>query len=136
MMPARLGNAQNPAPRRHSMVFSLKGTAMESAPDMQDCIDACANCHQACLQTALTHCLQVGGRHVEPEHFRLMMDCASICESCANLQLSGSPYAPRLCALCADICHACALSCLALDGMEECARACEACEHTCHKMMA
>ena len=109
---------------------------MDSPPDMQDCIDACANCHQACLQTALTHCLQMGGRHVAPEHFRLMMDCASICESSANLQLSGSPYAPRLCALCADICHACALSCLELDGMEECARACEACEHTCRKMGA
>ena len=108
----------------------------DAIPDMQDCIDACTNCHQACLQTALTHCLQMGGRHVAPEHFRLMMDCAAICEASANLQLSGSPFSARLCALCADICHACAVSCAELDGMEECARACEACEHTCHAMAA
>jgi hypothetical protein len=53
----------------------------------------------------------MGGKHVEPKHFRLMMDCATICEASANLQLGGSPFSARLCALCADVCHACALSC-------------------------
>ncbi|MYN17835.1 four-helix bundle copper-binding protein [Rugamonas sp. FT107W] len=109
---------------------------MEITSAMQDCIDACDNCHQACLQTALTHCLEMGGRHVEPNHFRLMLDCAAVCEMSANLQLSGSRFSSRICALCADICHACALSCLELDGMEECVRACEACEHSCHQMQA
>jgi len=109
---------------------------MDQIPDMQDCIDACTNCHQACLQTALRLCLHMGGKHVEPEHFRLMIDCATICEVSANLQLSGSPYSARLCALCADICHACALSCRELDGMEDCVRACQACEKTCREMAA
>ncbi|MCP2006371.1 four-helix bundle copper-binding protein [Duganella violaceipulchra] len=107
---------------------------MQTVNDMQDCIDACNNCHQACLQTALTQCLQMGGRHVEPDHFRLMMDCSSICELSANFQLGGSPFSRRLCALCAEICHACALSCRGLDDMEDCTRACEACEHSCRAM--
>lgn len=108
---------------------------MADLPDMQDCIDACSNCHQACLQMALTHCLQAGGRHVEPAHFRLMMDCAAVCATSADLQLSGSPFSGRMCALCADICHACAVSCAGLDGMEECVRACEHCEHSCRAMV-
>jgi hypothetical protein len=109
---------------------------MEQLPDMQACIDACTTCHQACLQTALTHCLNMGGRHVAPAHFRLMMDCAQLCELSAKLQLGGSPYSTRLCALCAEVCRDCALSCRALDGMEECARACEACERSCRAMAA
>jgi len=109
---------------------------MSDIPDMQDCIDACTNCHQACLQTALTFCLKQGGRHVAPEHFRLMMDCAAICELSADLQLGNSRYSDRICAICADVCHACAESCMDLDGMEECVRACEACERSCREMAA
>jgi hypothetical protein len=107
---------------------------MDTVTNMQDCIDACTNCHQACLQTAMTHCLQMGGRHVAPDHLRLMFDCAAVCELSANLQLSGSPFADRLCGVCAEVCHACALSCRDLDGMEECLRACEVCEHSCREM--
>ena len=108
---------------------------MDTTVEMQDCIDACENCHQACWQTALTHCLEKGGRHVEPAHFRLMLDCAAVCELSAKLQLGGSRFSTRLCALCADICHECAMSCMELDGMEECVRACEACERSCHAML-
>jgi hypothetical protein len=104
---------------------------IDEPPDMQDCIDACTNCHQACLQMAMTHCLQMGGGHVAPNHFRLMMDCAEICALSARLQLSDSPYSSRVCAMCADVCHDCALSCMELDGMEECVRACEHCERSC-----
>lgn len=107
---------------------------MSNQPDMQDCIDACTNCYQACQQTALTHCLQMGGRHVAPGHFRLMIDCAEICRTSAALQLAASPFSARLCALCADVCHACAESCRELDGMEDCLQACEHCENTCREM--
>ncbi|MGV7206933.1 four-helix bundle copper-binding protein [Oxalobacteraceae bacterium A2-2] len=109
---------------------------MDRTPDMQDCIDACTNCHQACLQMAMTHCLKMGGAHVEHTHLRLMMDCALLCQASADLQLHGSPFARRLCALCAEACHACAYSCRELDGMEECVRACEACERSCRAMAA
>ena len=44
--------------------------------DIQACIAACTHCHQVCLQTAMNHCLESGGKHVEANHFRLMMNCA------------------------------------------------------------
>ena len=59
---------------------------------MQSCIEACSHCHQVCLQIALGHCLNTGGKHVEAEHFRLMMSCAEICQASANLQLGGSVF--------------------------------------------
>ncbi len=104
--------------------------------NMQSCIDACSSCHQVCLQMAMKHCLESGGKHVDPEHFRLMMNCADICQISANLQLSGSTFSSRLCELCADVCEACANSCRNLDGMEDCVRACEACAASCRSMAA
>jgi hypothetical protein len=55
---------------------------------MQSCIDVCTKCYQVCLQTAMNHCLETGGKHVEPSHFRLMINCAQICQTSADLQLS------------------------------------------------
>ena len=102
--------------------------------DRQSCIDACASCHQVCLQMAMSHCLESGGKHVEPNHFRLMTNCADVCQTSANLQLSGSIYSSQLCALGAEVCEACADSCRTLDGMDDCVRACEACASSCHSM--
>ena len=102
--------------------------------DMQSCIDACSTCHEVCLQMAMTYCLDRGGQHVEPAHFRLMINCAQICETSVNLQLSGSPFSEQHCQCCADVCKACADSCRSLDGMEECVRACEACAASCRSI--
>ncbi|MFZ3004040.1 MAG: four-helix bundle copper-binding protein, partial [Undibacterium umbellatum] len=89
--------------------------------DMQSCIDACIDacnkCYQTCLQTAMNHCLDTGGKHVEPAHFRLMMNCAQICQTSVDLQLSGSAFCGKYCSLCAEVCEACADSCAELDEM-------------------
>ena len=45
----------------------------QMSPEMQSCIDECLSCHSTCLSMAMNHCLEAGGRHVEPEHFRLMI---------------------------------------------------------------
>jgi hypothetical protein len=45
----------------------------------QDCIEDCLRCYRVCFEMAMTHCLEHGGRHVEPGHFRIMMACAEIC---------------------------------------------------------
>ncbi len=102
--------------------------------DMSPCIEACSHCHATCLHTATTHCLEVGGKHVEATHFRLMMDCAEICQTSANLQLSGSSYHVALCAICADICEDCAKSCVEVGEMEDCVQACNDCAASCRKM--
>jgi hypothetical protein len=97
-------------------------------------IDNCSNCHQTCLQTAMTHCLNMGGKHLEPEHFRLMLDCAKICETSVYFQLSDSKYSKDICKVCAEICTACADSCEEVGGMEDCVSACRNCAESCSAM--
>lgn len=101
---------------------------------MQSCIDACTKCYQICLQTAMTHCLETGDKHVEPRHFRLMVNCAQICQTSAAVQLSGSDFIAQYCGLCAEVCKACAESCANLKGMNDCEEACWACEASCRAM--
>jgi hypothetical protein len=103
---------------------------------MPDCISTCSHCHQVCLQTAINHCLEAGGKHVEADHFRLMMNCAEICQTSANFQLSNSVFHRQVCAVCAEICEACAVSCEAIGGMDECVEACRACAESCRQMVA
>lgn len=103
-------------------------------PEMQDCIESCLDCFRTCEQTALTHCIEMGGKHVEPAHLRLMLDCALICETSAKLMLRHSDFHTAVCKTCAEICRACAESCRSLDEMEECARACERCAESCERM--
>ncbi len=116
------------------MEISLSRAGKLPAP-IESCIEACLHCHRVCIQMAMTHCLEMGGRHVEPTHFRLMINCAELCELAANFQLAGSGFSEELCTLCGDVCTACAQSCRTLDGMEACVQACEACAASCRSMM-
>lgn len=102
--------------------------------NMQPCIDVCRNCHEVCLRTAMNHCLNAGGEYVGAEHFRLMMNCAEICQTCVNFQLSGSSFHPAICGICADICEACEKNCAALGGMDDCVKVCNDCAISCRKM--
>lgn len=102
--------------------------------EMHSCIEACSHCHATCLHTAMIHCLNTGGDHVDADHFRLMMNCAEICQTSANFQLSGSSFHVALCGICADICEACAKSCEAIGGMDDCVKACRDCAASCRKM--
>ena len=101
---------------------------------MQSCIDACNRCHQTCLHEAMTHCLESGGKHVSPEHMRLMLNCAEICQTSANFMLSNSALSSRLCGVCAEACEACARSCEQVGDMEECIKVCRECAESCRQM--
>jgi len=102
--------------------------------DLQACIEECLRCYQTCLGTAMGYCLEQGGRHVAPEHFRLMMACAEICRAAAHVMLTGNDLHRRTCAACAEICEACAEDCAKLGGMEACVTACRRCAESCRKM--
>lgn len=104
--------------------------------EMKACIEACLACHTTCLGMAMNHCLEAGGRHIAPEHFRLMMACAEMCRASAGLMLIGTPLHKKTCGVCAEICEACAASCEGLDGMEECVSACRRCAESCRRMAA
>lgn len=104
--------------------------------DMQACIDACLACYRTCLFTAMHHCLEAGGRHTEPSHFRLMAACAEMCRASAHIMLTGSDVHRHSCAACAEICSACADDCERVGGMEDCVAACRECARLCREMGA
>ena len=95
-----------------------------AAPDttlFRDCVDACNRC--------LAYCLRQGGHHAEFEHIRSLMDCLEVCITTADLVGRGSPVAPALVQVCAEVAEDCAKSCDEHGGgqdaeMERCAEAC------------
>jgi len=100
------------------------------------CIQNCMDCHRACVQT-LVYCTRQGGHHADPDHLRLMMDCAEICQTSANFMLRGSPLHAHTCAACAAVCEACADDCerMASDlRMKACADTCRHCAASCRQM--
>ena len=105
--------------------------------EMRECIDNCLRCYAICLETA-QHCLMLGGKHAEPQHIRLMLDCAKICQTSAEFMLGGSQYHGRTCAVCAELCRACAKDCDSMaDGdetMQQCADICRRCAESCQRM--
>jgi hypothetical protein len=104
--------------------------------EMRRCVDDCLACHRVCLTTLSQHCLDVGGKHIEPRHTRLMLACAEICRTSAFFMELGTEFHKRTCAVCADVCAECAKSCEGFDDMQECAEACRRCAESCRRMAA
>lgn len=98
------------------------------------CIALCRHCEFVCLNMATGHCLEKGGRHVEPEHLRTMLVCTRVCALAAEVLSTGSGLHRQVCAVCADVCDACMSSCRDLDEMEECIDACKRCKDACEAM--
>jgi hypothetical protein len=104
------------------------------SPAMQSCIDDCLRCYQTCFGMAMTHCLEQGGKHIEPAHFRLMIACAEICKTSADFMLMKSPHCKHICHECAEICEECAKSCEQLGDLQQCVAACRQCAGSLSKM--
>ncbi|WP_182084752.1 four-helix bundle copper-binding protein [Aureimonas sp. ME7] len=102
--------------------------------DMTACIEACLACYRTCHSTALHHCLEAGGRHTEPDHFRLMAACAEMCRASAHIMMTGSSAHRHSCRACAEICEACAADCERVGDMDACVRACRECARSCREM--
>ena len=105
--------------------------------ETQICVDLCQQCHAACLDT-ITHCLNMGGEHANPEHIRLLMDCAQICATSADFMIRDSAYHMDSCGVCAKVCEDCAASCENLGKTERELQACmDICRRTseaCYQM--
>ena len=104
---------------------------------MDQCIRDCIACYQECL-SCIPHCLSLGGKHVEPKHMTLLMECAQICNMSATLMQLKGDFAFEHCQVCARICDACADSCLSIDQhdsmMQNCADSCRRCTESCRNM--
>nr|CAA9355414.1 MAG: Uncharacterized cysteine-rich DUF326 protein bsYhjQ/STM1261 [uncultured Nocardioidaceae bacterium] len=115
-------------------------TGHQMSQDMRQCIDHCTACHQICLRT-IQHCLDMGGKHAEQAHVRVMADCAQICTVSADFMLRMSDLHGRTCGVCAEACQRCADDCDRVGGgtdpqMKQCADACRRCAESCRKMAA
>lgn len=103
---------------------------------METCIERCEESHRICLET-VQYCLQLGGKHAEPAHVRLLMDCAQICATSADFMIRGSDMHGYTCAACAAVCERCAQDCEQFaddEQMQRCARACRDCAESCRQM--
>lgn len=131
-----LASADALAAESNPAASEKSSTSHQSRTDspMQDAIKACLDCHSMCLQMAMSHCLERGGRHVEKKHLRLMLNCAELCQTSANFMLSDSPLHGRVCAVCAEACEACAKSCEQVGDMSECVEECRRCAKSCRTM--
>lgn len=110
--------------------------SMTMPSELDACIRLCLDCYRSCEQTFAGHCLEQGGRHVEPTHARLMLSCAEVCRTTAALMVHQSPQHALQCGVCAELCRQCAESCRSVGGMDECVQACEACAESCERMAA
>jgi hypothetical protein len=112
------------------------GGGTVSSSEMQGCIANCIECHAICVET-VQHCLAEGGTHGRPDHIRLLLDCAEICQTSANFMIRGSALHALTCRACAEVCQRCARECeqIADDTMMgRCAEACRRCEESCSRM--
>lgn len=103
---------------------------------MQECIDRCQSCQEICLES-VGHCLELGGKHAAPDHIRMLMACAEICDTSARFMMMGSPFHSRTCEVCAEVCAACAKDCEQLgddEMMMRCADICRRCAESCRQM--
>jgi hypothetical protein len=97
--------------------------------ECHECSDACRHCIQ--------HCLRLSGLHADARRIRTLTDCAEACEFAASFLARESDHAVRACAICAEVCDACALSCERVPDDEEmrsCAQCCRRCAQACRDM--
>jgi hypothetical protein len=94
-------------------------------------MESCTQCHQTLMHTAMQYSLPHGGKQLMPEHFRLLVNCAELCQTTANFQLSDSPFCRQLSLLNAQMCEACAASCEEIGDLDDCVQACRQCADCC-----
>lgn len=105
--------------------------------EMQICLHNCLRAAQVCEQT-IQHCLHRGGQHANPDHIRLLQDCADICHLTANFLNRDSYFHPKVCEACAVICLACFIECDRITDdqiMRLCAETCRRCAESCNQMV-
>jgi len=104
--------------------------------DTDTCMELCRECEQLCAST-IHYCLELGGRHSDPRHIQVLIDCADICGTSSRFLMRDSRFHAHTCRACAAVCDSCAHDCRQLGNdpmMLNCAEACERCAESCRKM--
>jgi hypothetical protein len=109
----------------------------EGGDAMDDCIEACLQCHVVTTMTA-QYCLAKGGDLSDVSMVGVLLDCAEISQTSANFMLRGSPFHTLTCGACAEICRTTAEACRQMASNDEhlthCAEVCEHCAEHCAMM--
>jgi hypothetical protein len=102
---------------------------------MQNCINACMECHKICLET-MTHCMSKDGKQINKGIMSMVRDCSEICMMCMNMMMGGSEFMGRTCMLCAEMCDRVATACEQSQDqkMMQCAASCRRCAEACRSM--
>lgn len=101
----------------------------EFIQSLQNCMVACNNCYNACLQEddvkMMAQCI------------RLDRECADMCAFLAQAVSRKSPFVSEMATVCAFICDACGNECKKHDHehCQVCADACFTCAEACRSMM-
>jgi hypothetical protein len=72
---------------------------------LEECIQNCWRCHRQCLETTI----YLSAENVDDglqDKVKLLLSCAEICQSTANLLLLGASICQDVCRLCAEVCEA------------------------------
>ena len=114
----------------------MSDTYINNAGLWQECIDLCWTARNECQKSLFTHCFEKGGKYLERNHVRIMMDCSEICRTTADSLTHRSPVYAAICAATAAICEACAESCDQLDTetMRQVGAHCRAAAKACHTL--
>lgn len=103
----------------------------------ETCVQNCIDSYKIC-SLMIQHCLMKGGKHADPQHIILLEDCSKICNLSADFMMRQSDYHTSTCAICSEVCLACAESCDALavgdEMMQTCVNACRKCSESCLEM--
>lgn len=103
---------------------------------MLECLRNCTECHQVCLQTAVTDGV---ADKISANDLKLLVNCAEMCQTSADFMATISAYHKPVCRVCSEICNACALMCednSDIEVMRDCAAVCRKCEDSCRRMAA
>jgi hypothetical protein len=102
------------------------------------CLKACQDCSRECNET-FHHCYEqvAQGKSDHAKALHLAADCAKFCDLSASLLANNSPLMVHACAACAEADKACAAECekFSSQQMQECVKACRACEAACREMV-
>jgi hypothetical protein len=108
-------------------------------PSLLACIEACNDCHRALRGFAREGARSGPGSPGDRTMWRLMLDCAEVCEATATFLRAGSVFTPQLAEACLHLCDECAAACEAAaptTAMDACAAACRRCAQACFAMSA
>lgn len=125
------------ADRSMSLEEAPLGTRLPLDEAMEQCIQACLDCHHVCLETVRHRLRRQGREAAGTAHIRMLLDCAELCQTTADFICSESAFHGRLCALCADLLELCAERCEAFGDdpqMRACAEACRRCADFCRSL--